>query len=284
VRRALRLALPGLLLPLLAGCFARPDHPVATSGPAHAPAAPFTGQAEPPPEPAALDLAGAKEALFRGLEDATGPLTWLRQRTTPPGTPPRLEVLSRMERAVLQRWTSGTPLGAVRAVAALGVSAHAPLPPGAMADLMLSAAVERQALGADVFRLERVEHRVPGHLRQVYRVEMLDRGEAIFTYDFRFSTVMERWDLPDGHVLLRYDPLPEPRPEHVTLYRGACLIEPAGAGSILTEFLILGTDVSVPFFLEGKLRGMSVAVFQRRVDTLWRTAASGQRIDVPRGR
>ena len=52
------------------------------------------------------------------------------------------------------------------------------------------------------------------------------------------------------------------------------LIEPEGAGCRLTEFLILGTDISVPFFLYGTLRKKSLQIFYDRAEDLWKHASA----------
>jgi hypothetical protein len=59
----------------------------------------------------------------------------------------------------------------------------------------------------------------------------------------------------------------------VVLYRGATVLVPDGTGSLVTEFLEIGTEVRVPFFLEGLLRRKSLDTFRDRVDRLWRRAA-----------
>ena len=92
--------------------------------------------------------------------------------------------------------------------------------------------------------------------------------------NLRFTFVTERWDLPGGTVILRHDLCANPRPEHVPLYRGVTLIEPEGPGSRVTEFLVMGTDIRVPFFLRGILRKKSIELFVSRVRTLWREAAA----------
>lgn len=101
---------------------------------------------------------------------------------------------------------------------------------------------------------------------------MLRRGQGPLRYNFAFTSRTERWDLPDGVVLMRHDPHPDPRPEHVTLYRGATVIEPVGRGSRVTEFLVMGTDVKVPFFLRGAMRSQSVKVFRDRATNMWKRA------------
>ncbi|MHC5011754.1 MAG: hypothetical protein ACYTG6_12550, partial [Planctomycetota bacterium] len=258
-----------LLCPLAAasGCLARPDHPVthsAISAPAVSPAA---AQVPEPPPPAGP---GARRALFAGFADVDGPLAFLRGRGSPPGGIPRLQRLARMEQSVRQRTRHGTALGRVRHVSACGFSGYAPLPPRAMADIIGSPVAERHALGAETFRPAGIAYALPDFARRLYRVELLNRGEGPFRFDLRFTTALERWDLADGSVLFRYDPLPVPVPEHITLYRGACQIEAAPGGCRVTEFLVLGTDISVPFFLEGSMRELVYDTFEIRITRLWR--------------
>jgi hypothetical protein len=259
-------ALAGMLL-LAAGCRGRVAHPVfasVTSAPTPARAA-----EEHLPEPVPPAGRAAAEALFQGWEDVAAPIALLQREPSPPGVVPALRDLADMQRAVERRYRRGGPLGRVRYVAAYGFSGHAPLPPARMAELLMNPAVERHALAADMFAPLGTEVEGPGVSRRRFRIEMLRRGEGPVRFDFRVTTALERWDLPDGVVLLRYDPLPDPPPERITLYRGACVLKPHPSGCEVTEFLVLGTDVGVPFFLEGRLRSLTRDLFQGRVERLW---------------
>lgn len=215
----------------------------------------------------------ARSMLFLGWQDAETPLRYLRARPTPPGLEPRIVQLPRVERAVLQRYGRGSPTGGVvREAIAVGFSVELPLAPRAAADLLMDPAFEKDALDADRFETVAVEVDAAGVRRERARVEMLRRGKAPILVDLRFTSLTERWDLPDGSVIMRHDPYPDPPAEHVTLYRGATWIVPEDTGSRVTEFLVMGTDIRVPFFLRGLLRSQSVNVFRIRAIRLWRRA------------
>jgi len=253
---------PLVLLALsAAGCLGRGDHPVLRRS-AEVPATWTAAETAPEPPPPSGPTAYA--LLFLGLSDAVAPLRLLERRGTPPGVEPRLVELPVMERAVLARYRMGTPMGVVASLAATGFSMHVPLAPPAVADLLVDAEEERRFLDAD--RLEPLagEYRAPGASRHRFDAAFLRRGEGPFRFDLRFTLLTERWDLPDGVVLLRHDGQSRPLPEHVTLYRGATEIRPEGAGSRVTEFIVMGTDIRVPFFLYGLLRDQSIDVFRRR--------------------
>jgi hypothetical protein len=217
---------------------------------------------------------GARERFFQGFSDVETPLARLRARATPPGVLPVLVPFPDIERVVEERFARGTAAGSVREPMVVGFSAHAPLPPDGMADLLVDAEVEKAAFGADTFRPVRLLYATARSSRRVIVVEMLRVGEGPARFDFRFALALERVDLADGTVLLRYDPVPWEGTQHVTLFRGACTIEPAGSGSLVTELMIFGSDVSLPFFLRGKLRDMAYRTFHDRAERVWRRAGA----------
>jgi hypothetical protein len=266
-----------LLVAPLAACHGHASHPVFDSATAPPPLAPFRPPSPPHPEPSTPTGRAAAEAFYRGFADVEGPIAALRTRGTPAGARPVLVELEDVEQGVRRRGPRRGPLGELRHVGAYGFAAFFPLPPRRAADLLASPSAERFALGAHTFRVERVEAHGAGVVRRRYRVELLGMGEGPFRFDFRFTTAIERWDLPDGVVLLRYDPLPDPPPEHVTLFRGAAVVRPVEGGSEVTEFLVLGTDVGIPFFLEGRLRGLTRDLFQARVSRLHEIAVRAAR-------
>jgi hypothetical protein len=178
-----------------------------------------------------------------------------------------------VEEGVQARFARGTPSGPLTEAMAVGVCAVSPLPPARTADVLADPEVERRAFGAQTFRVVRTLYDVPGASRRMVVVELLDIGEGPVRFDFRFAFALERWDLADGTVLLRYDPATWSRTEHVTLFRGLCVIEPAGSGSIVTELLIFGSDVSVPFFLRGTLREKTYDTFRTRLARVWEAFA-----------
>lgn len=228
------------------------------------------------PEPPPPRGASARAMLFQGWDDAEIHLLALRRYATPFGSRPRLVMLPGLERAALR---CHGPSDRVRGAAAFGFCAHFALPPRRAADLYLETEAQRRALAADHVSLEVVEYDAGGFSLRRFRVEMLRRGKGPFRFNFRFTMRTERWDLPDGTVLMRHDRYPYPPAEHVTYYRGAALFEPDGTGSRITEFLVLGTDIAVPFFLAGVLRKGSVDVFRNRASALWeqmQTRAAGR--------
>lgn len=262
------LLLSGLVLAsVVAGCRAFPGHPVLLSqprrvGPAGASPA---GVAEPGPIPA--DGAGA--ALFRGLEGVVKPLERLRSQPVVDARKPQLVRIRQMERSVRKRYRRGGFGGAVRTVVVLGVIGIMPLRPAEAADLITNVDVERAVLGADaMWRLSTV-YALSDARRERYRVHLLNRGEGPIRFDLRASVAFERRDSPDGRVLLRYDPDPEPRPEHITLFRGACVLDPVEGGTRVTEILILGTDIQLLPFLQSELVDMVLKTMRDRATNLW---------------
>jgi hypothetical protein len=258
------------LASVVCGCRAHPRHPVVAA--LTSPAA-TRAVAERSPLMAAPDGAAARAELLRGFDDAKNVFQRLGARASTAGAAPRLYMLPNLERAAYQRQARGRsrtrPVKVVRNAAAVGYSAHFPAPPRAVADLILDPQAETRALGADRFALVGVDFDVPGATRRRFRVEMLRRGEGPFRFNLRFTFVTERWDLPDGSVVMRHDLCGDQPAEHVTVYQGASLIVPEGSGSRVTEFLVTGTDISVPFFLRSRLRKKSVELFGSRVRTLW---------------
>lgn len=244
---------PALLsvLLLLAGCFAHPGHPV-TSTPVVA------------TDPSGDGPATSSE-MARTLAYLQAHPVWREDH-------PGLVQLPAVERDIVRHFRGRTALGPLRNVAAFGVHGPSPLPPAAMADLLLDGEAERLALAATTFRDVTATCSLPPGPSAAFRVEFLDRGVAPFTFDFRFTFRVDRRDVGGGSLLLRYLALPTGDAEGVTLYRGACLIEPDGTGCRVTEYLILGTGFAVPFFLRKTARAGSLRVFQDRARALWTRA------------
>lgn len=259
----------------LAGCTAAAGHPVRLSLPRLAPgqAAPVVTGIE---EPASPDAASAGGFLFHGLGGVLKPLETLHARPMAVSRDPIIAALPRMEAAVLARYRGGGFGGSVRAVVVVAATGHVPLTPAEIAELMMDAEVERRVLEADVFQRVGTEYALPGARRGRYLVELRRQGKGPLRFDLRFGLAAERWDLPDGRILMRYDPRPELRPKHVTLYRGGAIIDPTAGGARLTEILILGTDISVPFFLVGEMLNMSRSKLTKRAKGLWAVAWQGR--------
>lgn len=249
-----------LLLPLLVGCRSPLGRKL------RARAAPQAARLPEPPAPAAEDVPAF---LFLGLKGVLADLATLREGAAPAGRAPRLVRLSAVEDAVRRRWARGGFGGPVLSVVALGVSGRVPLAPAAMADLMTDLEVERQVLAAASFRSLGTVYALPGARKTRARATLRGVGAGPLRVALRFNAVTERRDASDGRVWLRYDPAPAPPNEHVTLYRGGCLLEPDGAGARVTEVLLLGTDLRLPPPLQGSMEDLALTTLSNRARNLW---------------
>ena len=266
---------PLLILVVVAGgCRAFPGHPVLGSQPRLAGDA--VREAVHAAEPGDTPDEEAAALLFRGLEGVLGPLVELLRAEVPVGRTPRLARLTSMERAVAERYRRGGPGGSVRSVAVMAVVGRMPIPPKEAADLIVDAQVERAVLGADALWPLEVVYALPDAQRARYRASLLGRGAGPLRYDLKFSFAMERVATTDGRVYLRYDPDLAPRPEHVTLFRGGCLLEPDAGGTRVAEILILGTDIQLLPFLQGELEGLVLKTMRDRATNLWIRAWGGR--------
>jgi|GEM_PF-6045795 len=262
--------LPGVLSVLgLGACAYRPGHPVirgpwGLGAPLASSAAPVVGgEAQDPAErevstPARIDdFFGDLGQLRLRLREARGKATPLDQ--------PIARYSDRAAADGLVRRTGGRgPLGGVvRNAVVYGISARLPLSARLAGSLWLDARAQGRALGVNAFHPEGQAFALPGSVRLAYRVEMLKVGTAPFTFDLVFGLWLETLELPDGTVLLRYDPRPTAGARHVTLWRGGCIIEPEGAGCLLTEVVAFGTDIHLPL-LESVLRSQTEAALAAR--------------------
>jgi hypothetical protein len=160
----------------------------------------------------------------------------------------------------------------VRTLFAFATICRVDAPVAACAQALLDPDRERKALDADSLVLRGSEP-TPDGLRRTFSVEMLRMGEGPFRYDFRWDFTAQRRDRPDGKVVLRYEMASVGRrPEHVSVFRGAALLEPDGAGTRWTEVLLVGSDLSAPFFLQGKAEAAVRDILARR----WRRLASSR--------
>ena len=250
------------------GCRGGPGHPVRTSLGAR-PSGATGSRVGVLEEPAAPGAATLPLALFRGLDGVLARLAVLRELPVPDPRRPTVQRVPEVEAAVRTRYAAGGFGGAVRSVVAVAAVGRVPLAPRAMADLMRDPEVERQVLAAHVFRRLGTVYALPGAQRERFRVELLGMGEGPLRYDLRFTVVAERREGADGRIWLRYDPDPEPAPEHVTLYRGGCLIEPDGAGARVTELVILGTDLRLLPPFQSALETLAADTLRNRVLNLW---------------
>jgi hypothetical protein len=210
------------------------------------------------PAPAASAGDGGLEALvgarfFRGLSHLSPALLGVANHgTAPAGSDPEAREFPEGE-AALARTLSGAGRRVPRILLAVGFAARVAASPARCADALMDPAALARTLDADDSRA--VGDGVEG-ARRVRRISLalLDRGKGPFRYDFRWTFRVSRIDLPGGSVLVRYDLEPQPAPERVSLFHGAAVIEPEGTGSRLSEVVVLGSDLSLPFFLRSQGR------------------------------
>ncbi len=236
---------------------------------------PAAGQ---PDDPAPLDSAGLEALVFQGLERLDTDM--LAASTNKPGHL-ELEVLADLERAILKRWSRGGPAGAVRHVSVLLATAFVPLPPTAYADLVVDPDVERAVLAAASTRPLPGQFRYQGHSRAGMWIEKRNVGAGPFQRSLLFGVNFERLDLPDGRVLIRQDGALQPRPQHVTLYRGLMRIDPRPEGAYVRELLVFGTDISIPGPLSPLLRSLVEKTLKDRATNLVKRAYQTAGISYP---
>jgi hypothetical protein len=257
-------------------CVGQRGHPVRTSLPPLTAPEIHTLGMHALDEPGAAAGAEAMPVAFLGMEGLFPHLAAVRAMPQPDPRAPVLVEIPNLEAAVVRRHRGHGYGGPVRLVGALGVVGHVPLRPAEMAAMMQDEVVEKQILAADVFSRIGTEYVLRGSRRDRYRAEFLRIGDAFWIYDLRFTFSCERVDVADGRVLLRYDPRVVPAPEHVTLWRGLCLLEPEGTGTRVTEILIIGTDLNLPFFLVPEMRRIVRKRLADRAQNLWIRAWAGR--------
>jgi hypothetical protein len=243
-------ALLHLGLALAAGCSARPSGSFPHVTP------PARGEDRPAPAAATGDggIAGhCRSPFFRGLEHLAPALGQLAPTAPPPGAPPLLLGLEGPDASVLRALrAAGRPRPSI--LVATGFAARVGRPPAEVADVLMDPATARRTLDADDART--LSDTGDGTRRtRTISLALLNKGKGPFRFDFRWAFRVVREDLPGGTVLFRYDLLPAPAPERVSVFQGAAILEPdAGGGTRVVEALVLGTDVSLPFFLKGEAR------------------------------
>jgi hypothetical protein len=238
-----------------AGCSARSGGALPHARP------PVDGGATAPsaPEPALAAGDGGIEALagarfFRGLAAHVEPslVGVARDATAPLGTDPDARELSGAERAV-RPLVAAAGRRLPRILLTVGFAATVAASPARCAEVLVDPAALGRTLDADESRS--LGDAVEG-MRRVRRLSLalLDRGKGPFRFDFRWAFRASRIDLPGGSVLLRYDLEPHPAPERVSFFQGAAVLEPTGGGTRIVEVVVLGSDLSLPFFLVGQGR------------------------------
>jgi hypothetical protein len=227
------------------------------------------GRADGPPTGALAPSPAWRDPLFAGAERIAEVLG----RLEPPGALPAGEPLVGrdvpLERHALEDLHAAGRRD-VRTLFAFVVLCRVEAPVEACAAAILDAERERAALDADALTLVASEAR-PGGVRHAFAVDMLRMGEGPFRYDFRWDFSVARRDRPDGRTLLRYEMATAGRsPEHVTLFRGAAALEPERGGTRWSEILLVGSDLSAPFFLRAKAEAAVRDILARR----WRRLAA----------
>lgn len=261
---------PLVLVLLLPACAAGRGHPVRTSLP-RIPAAEWP--APPPDIPAVADTPepdAALQGLISGLETLYERLLRVRERASI-GAKPAFVRVTEAEESVRRRYRGrrGMP---VNQVAVIGTAGRMPLPPAQAAALLLDPEVERQVLAAKRFERVGTLFALPGHRRDRFHVEKLRVGFGTMRYDLRFATAVERVDLGDGRIAVRYDPQPWKAATGVSLYRGLLLIEPEGEGSRVTEVIVFGTPLTAPVPFDQILGNLVYETFRHRSTNLWKRA------------
>lgn len=257
----------------LGACAYRPGHPVIRGPwglgvPRAELAVPLVGVEAHDPTERESATPERIDAFFSDLAHLRLRLREARAEATPLDQP----LFRRSDRAaaegLLRRLGRRGPLGGVvRNAVVYSLSARLPIAPRQASRLWLDPQAQGKALGVPAFQLEGRAFEIPESARLAYRVEMLDVGTKPLTFDLVFGLWIEALELGDGTVLLRYDPRPTAGAQHVTLWRGGAILEPDGAGCVLTEVVAFGTDLHLPL-LEPLLRSQSEAALEAR----WRPA------------
>jgi hypothetical protein len=257
----------------LCACAYRPGHPVirgpwGLGAPRASSAATVAGAADDDPAEREVATPARIDAFFGDLTHLRLRLREARAQATPLDQP----LFRRSDRVaaegLLRRLGGRGPLGGVvRNAVVYGLSARLPIAPRQASRLWLDPRAQGKALGVSAFHLEGRAFEIPEAARLAYRVEMLDVGTKPLTFDLVFGLWIEVLELGDGTVLLRYDPRPTPGARHVTLWRGGAILEPDGAGCVLTEVLAFGTDLYLPL-LEPLLRSQIETPLEARAVNL----------------
>lgn len=206
------------------------------------------------------------DAFFAGLEVLASALPGMSARPDVAPADLRSERLEELEPA-FRRILPAVGLADAGALYVHGWSVRVASPPARCAEVMLDLAAERAALSADEAEVlgERPTH---DGQRRVARLGLLDMGEGLFKFDFRWTFAGTSRRRTDGVVLVRYDFVRGDRPQRVAAFSGVAFIAPEGTGSRVTEILAVGSTVSPPFFLKGKARDAVADILTKRARRL----------------
>ncbi len=241
-------------------CAYRPGHPVirgpwGSGGPRPAPQLWAASSASDDPVEHEVDTPARIDAFFGDMGQMRFRLREMRARAAPIDQP-IAGFSDRQAAAGLMRRLEGRgPLGGtLRNAVVYGISGRLPITTQQAGWLWYREELQGKALGIQAFKREERVFELSHSARMGYRVELLGVGTKPLTFDLVFGLSIEGLELPDGTVLLRYDPRPVPGARHVTLWRGGCIFEPEGQGCVVTEVVAFGTDIHLPL-LEPVLRG-----------------------------
>jgi hypothetical protein len=216
--------------------------------------------------PAAETAPPHADAFLAGLEVLGAALPRISSRADVPPTELRSERLVDLEPA-FRRVLPSVGLADAGALYVHGWSVRVAAPPARCAEVLLDLEAEKAALSADEAEVLG-ERTTRDGLRRVARLGLLDMGEGLFKFDFRWTFAGTSRRRADGVVLVRYDFVRGDRPQRVAAFSGVAVIAPDGAGSRVTEILAVGSTVSPPFFLKGKARDAVADILTKRARRL----------------
>jgi hypothetical protein len=203
------------------------------------------------------------DAFFSGLPRLA--LVAARLRAAPPDDPESVTI-GRFEDAeadirgsLIERGRRDVSVLYVR-----GTSVAVAAPPERAATVLIDVAAEAEALSAD----ESVDLGPADGGGRRMRFGLLGMGPPIFKIDLRFSVAATKRVRADGVVLVRYDLLPDPPPERVSVFSGVSIVEPLGTGSRWTEVVAVGSPTTPPPLTGGSARAEATRILSRRIARL----------------
>ena len=148
-----------------------------------------------------------------------------------------------------------------------GYAVEVDAPPARCVAVLLDLAAEQAALSAEEASLVGETTSRQGQ-RRVARIGLLDMGEGPFRYDFRWTFAASSRRRTDGIHLVRYDFLKDAAPQRVSVFSGVSIVAPRGRGSVVAEVFAVGSTVSPPFFLKGKVSSAVARILTTRAQRL----------------